>query len=198
MDVLLVGFIAGLVYGGLRTGLLRRLLGLAFMALAFVLGAYLREPIGGIVTSIFPNIPSDYAGLVGYTVAFPLILGAAHLIAHPFVKGKHLGSVSHRVDQVLGGIFGGVEAVLLISAVVVILDTYFGVNGTGGHTPGLTVFTQFRALFDGSTTVHLLRDSTVPLVETVLGPLLPKDISTLLPTGLPRGGFPRIPGIPGG
>ena len=96
MDVLLVGCIAGLVYGGLRTGLVHRLNRPGLMALAFVLGAYLREPIGGIVTSFFPNIPTDYAGLVGYTVAFPVILGpAAHLIAHPFVKGRHLGGVSH-------------------------------------------------------------------------------------------------------
>lgn len=57
MDLLLVGIIAGFVYGGLRTGFLRRLVGLALMALAFVLGAYLRVPIGGIATSFFPNIP---------------------------------------------------------------------------------------------------------------------------------------------
>lgn len=122
----------------------------------------------------------------------------ANLIAHPLFKGRAVSGMTRRVDQLLGGIFGGIEAVLIISAVVVILDTYFATNGAGGHTPGLSFFTQFRSSFDASTTVHLLRDTTVPLVENVLGPLLPKNISTLLPSGVPRGGIPRIPGIPGG
>jgi hypothetical protein len=45
---------------------------------------------------------------------------------------------------------------------------------------------------DGSTTVHILRDTTVPIVLGLLGPLLPKDISSLIPNGLPSlpGGVP--------
>ena len=51
------------------------------------------------------------------------------------------------------------------------------------------------ASFNESYTVHLLRATTVPLVLTVLGPLLPKDITSLVPGGLP--GMPGIPGVPG-
>jgi uncharacterized membrane protein required for colicin V production len=188
MDVVLVGFIAAFAAGGWRTGLLRRVAGLGFMALAFVLGAYIRQPVGGIITSIFKDIPADYAELVGYTVAFPLILGAAHVIAHPFLKDRAVSGLTHELDQVAGALFGALEAILIASAAVVILDTYFGTAPTIiGQTPGLAAFTQFRDAFNASTTVHLLRDTTVPLVLTILGPLLPKDISTLLPSGLPRG-----------
>ena len=187
MDFLLVGLIAGFVYGGLRTGFLRRLVGLGLMALSLVLGAYLRGPIGTLATGYFKTIPADYAGLVGYSIAFLVVLAIGTVIAHVLLRGKGVGGMTHRVDQVLGGIFGAVEAVLIISAVVVILDTYFSTNAATGHTPGLEFFTQFRTSFNASTTVHLLRDSTVPLVETVLGPLLPKDIASLLPSGLPKG-----------
>jgi hypothetical protein len=34
MDIILVGFIAGLTFGGWRTGLIHRLAGLAFMAIS--------------------------------------------------------------------------------------------------------------------------------------------------------------------
>ena len=188
MDVVLVGFIAAFAAGGWRTGLLRRAAGLGFMALAFVLGAYIRQPLGGIIITAFKDIPADYAELVGYTVAFPLILGAAHVIAHPFLKDRAVNGLSRELDQVAGALFGALEAILIASAAVVILDTYFGTASTIiGQTPGLAVFTQFRDAFNASTTVHLLRDTTVPLVLTILGPLLPKDISTLLPSGLPRG-----------
>ena len=192
MDVLLVGFIAGFVYGGWRSGFVRRVVGLALMAVSLVAGAYIRGPAGAVVTAIFPKIPTDYADLVGYTVAFPLILVIAHLIAHPFLKDRKVGAVSEAMNKALGAIFGGIEALLILSAVVVILDTYFATNAASGSTPGLTFFTQFRASFNASETVQLLRTTTVPLVETILGPLLPKDISSLLPSGLPTlpGGLP--------
>ena len=52
MDIVLVGFMAGLTFAGIRTGLILRLFGLLFIAIAFVLGAYLRGPFGALVTSI--------------------------------------------------------------------------------------------------------------------------------------------------
>ena len=187
MDVVLVGFIVGLVAGGWRTGFLRRLIGLGFIALSFVLGAYLRYPIGALAGAFFKGIPPAYANLVGYTIAFPVILAAAHLLTRPVLAHAAVGGLSRRADQALGAVFGGVEAVLIISAVVVILDTYVGPKSTLGHTPGLTYLNQLHAALNGSTTVHLLRDSTVPIVLAVLGPLLPKDVSTLAPTGIPTG-----------
>ena len=187
MDILLVGIIAGAAYGGWRTGLLRRLVGLGLLVLAFVLGAYLRGPMGQLATGFFKNIPADYAELVGYSIAFALILAVGNVIAHFALKGRAMSGMSRRTDQLLGALFGVVETVLILSAVVVILDTYFGTNTASGHTPGLEFFTQFRKSFNASQTVHLLRQTTVPLVETVLGPLLPKDISSLLPHGLPKG-----------
>ena len=74
MDVLLVGFIAGLIFGGWRTGLLKRLIGIGFLIISFVVSAYLRYPIGAIAVTFFKGIPTSYANLVGYTIAFPVIL----------------------------------------------------------------------------------------------------------------------------
>ena len=45
---MLLVFIGGFAIGGLRTEFLRSLLGLVFLAVAFVLGAYLRHPIGAL------------------------------------------------------------------------------------------------------------------------------------------------------
>jgi uncharacterized membrane protein required for colicin V production len=42
VDVILVGFIAGYIYAGFRTGFLRRLIGIVVMALSVVLSAYFR------------------------------------------------------------------------------------------------------------------------------------------------------------
>ena len=60
-DLVLMGLFAGFVRGGWSTGFVRRLFGLLFVAASFVIGAYLRTPIGAIVGSTFPEMPKQYA-----------------------------------------------------------------------------------------------------------------------------------------
>jgi uncharacterized membrane protein required for colicin V production len=196
MDLILVGFVAGLTFGGWRTGFLHRLAGLAFAAIAFVAGAYLRGPFGTLIHGIFPNVPADYAELLGYAFAFPIILAVIHVVAYPFLKDKHMSGMTRELDKALGAIFGFIEGVLILSILVVIFDTYFGTPESIGQTPGLGILSGVVASFNESYTVHLLRDTTVPIVLAVLGPLLPKDISSVIPGGVP--GMPGIPGLPGG
>jgi uncharacterized membrane protein required for colicin V production len=126
MDLILVGFVAGLTFGGWRTGFLHRLAGLAFAAIAFVAGAYLRGPFGTLIHGIFPNVPADYAELLGYAFAFPIILAVIHVVAYPFLKDKHMSGMTRELDKALGAIFGFIEGVLILSILVVIFDTYFG------------------------------------------------------------------------
>lgn len=185
MDVVLVGFIGGFIFGGWRTGFLRSLIGIIFMALSFVLSAYFRYPVGQIASTFFKDIPSDYANLVGYTIAFPVVLAALHIAGH-FVFGRvQVSGITKEMDKALGAAFGGVEAVLILSAAVVILDTYFGTNSTIAKSVAPGYLKELTAALNGSETVHLLRSSTVPVVLAVLGPLLPKDVGALLPGGLP-------------
>ncbi len=193
MDIVLVGFMAGLTFAGFRTGLILRLFGLLFIAIAFVAGAYLRGPFGALVTSIFKDIPPDYASLVGYTFAFPVILAVLHLATYPITKRFHPQGLTKELDRGLGALFGFIEAVLILSVVVVIFDAYFVKGLETGNLPGIDYFNSLASSFNQSTTVHILRQTTVPLVLTVLGPLLPKDISSLIP-----GGVPGLPGLPGG
>jgi uncharacterized membrane protein required for colicin V production len=195
MDVVLVGFIAGFIYGGWNTGFLKRLIGIGFMALSFVASAYFRYPVGAIASAFFKDIPADYANLIGYTIAFPVVLGALHLGSRTLLSRVSVQGITKEMDQALGALFGAIEAILILSAAVVILDTYFGTSSTLSQTAGLGVLKGFTESFNASTTVHILRDTSVPFVLTVLGPFLPKDLKTILPAGLPAG----LPGgLPGG
>lgn len=193
MDVLLVGFIAGLAFTGWRRGFLSTLAGLFYLAIAFVLGAWLSGPLGDLVSQFLPGVPPDYAGLVGYALVFPIVIGILHALTYPLLRGRRMSSMTREVDRALGAVFGFLEAVFIVSAVVVIFDTYFAGGQTPGSTPGLDVFSGLAAGLNSSYTVQLLRATTVPLVLTLLGPLLPRDISSLIP-----GGLPGMPGMPGG
>jgi uncharacterized membrane protein required for colicin V production len=191
MDVVLVGFIAASIFGGFRAGLIRSVLGLLFMAVAFVAGAYLRYPVGALFTTFFKDVPSDYSNLVGYTIVFPVVLAGLHLVSGVLFKKVAVKGITKEIDSGLGALFGGVEAILIISAAIVIVDTYLGTNQIR-HTLGPGMLKTVTDALDGSTTVHILRDTTVPIVLGLLGPLLPKDISSLIPNGLPSlpGGLP--------
>jgi uncharacterized membrane protein required for colicin V production len=194
-DLILLLFIAGFVRLGWSTGLLQRLAGLAYIALSFVAGAYLREPAGALLLKVFPQIPAQYADMVGYSVVFAVLVAALHLITRPMIKTAQVGW-SRRIDKVLGAVFGFAEAILLISAAIVILDTYFGTAGSLGKDPGLGFLKDVSRALDHSTIGQFLIHTTVPFVLAVLGPLLPKDIKSLVPVGLPGGGGPA--GLPGG
>jgi uncharacterized membrane protein required for colicin V production len=193
MDLVLLGFIGATIFGGWRAGLIRSLLGLVFMAIAFLAGAYLRYPIGALFSTFSKNVPPDYSNLVGYAIVFPAVLAGLHVVSGLFLKRVSVNGITKVTDSALGAIFGGVEAILIVSAAIVIVDTYLGTNSTLRHTLGPGMLKTITDALNGSTTVHLLRDTTVPVVLSILGPLLPKDISTLLPAGLPTGipgGFP--------
>jgi len=194
MDVVLIGFIGGYIVGGWRTGFLRRLAGLGFLALSFVLGAYLRTPIGAILHTIFKDIPESYLAMVGYTIAFAALVIVFNIVTGPVLSKVAVSGLSRTLDQVLGAILGGVEAILIISVAVVILDTYFGPKGTFGGEPGLGFLKQLTDALNTSTTVQILRETTVPFVLAILGPLLPKDVTTFIPKVLPLPS--NLPGFP--
>ena len=196
-DILLLGFIGGYIKGGWSTGFLRRLAGLGYMALSFVIGAYLRQPIGALISGIFPQMPPAYADMLGYSIAFTVLVAGANIITGPILSKVAVNGVSRKLDQALGAVLGGIEAVLIVSAVIVILDTYFGSAGALVQDPGLGFLKTLSQALDSSTIGQALIHTTVPFVLAVLGPLLPKDISTLVPTtGLPGTGIPGL-GIPG-
>ena len=196
MDVVLVGFIAGFIYGGFRTGFLRRLLGIVFIAISAVAGAYFRYPVGLIAKQLFPDIPADYANMVGYSIAFPAILVGLHIFeALVLRKVVPQHGLSREADQALGAVFGGIEAILIVSVAVVVVDTYFGTNSTLAADIPSGLLKSFTEAFNASETVKLLLGTSVPVALAVLTPLLPKDLTTLLPNGLPaRLPFP-IPSV---
>ena len=123
--------------------------------------------------------------MVGYSIAFAVLVAALNIVTGPVLSRVAVSGVSRRMDQVLGAILGGVEAVLLISAAIVILDTYFGTAGSLGKDPGLGFLKTLSEALDQSTIGQFLIKTTVPLVLTILGPLLPKDVSSVVPTGIP-------------
>ena len=198
VDLVVLGVFAGLARAGWSSGFVRRLAGLIFIALSFVLSAYLRPILGGLVNGFFPKVPHQYAEMVGYSVAFSVMVIVFNLFSRAILSRVAVQGMARRTDQVLGVVFGVVEGVVLVSALIVILHTYTD-SATLGAFSDLKVLQSIRAAVDDSTIGKLLEDTTVPLVLLLLGPFLPTDIKSIVPSQIP-GGLPffptSLPGIP--
>ena len=119
-DLVLLGLFAGFIIGGWRSGFIRRLAGLIYLVISFVLGAYLRGPLGAIVVGIFPHIPKTYADMVSYSAAFAILVFAFNLFSSVILSKVAVQGLSKVTDKVLGAVFGGIEAALIASAAIVI------------------------------------------------------------------------------
>jgi uncharacterized membrane protein required for colicin V production len=195
-DVLLLGFFGALILGGWTTGFVRRLAGLLFMAASFVLGAYLRAPIGAIVVSIFPDIPKAYAEMIGYAIGSTVLIFLFNLLSGAVLSKVAVQGLSKVTDKALGAVLGAVEAALIASAAIVILHTYSSEVAALANLGGFGLLKDIAAGIDSSTIGKLLTSTTVPVVLAILGPLLPSDITSLVPTtipGLPGGSLPKLP-----
>jgi len=197
MDVLLVGFIVGFIFAGWATGFLRRLVGLGFIVISFVLSVYLSKPFGELIHGWFPDVTPAYAELWAYLLIFPTALVALHLLVGRLLKNVAVQGVSRGLDRALGAIFGAIEAILILSVVVIAIDRY-AVQVAASSIGSIRALTDVLQGISTSNTARILRETTVPFLLAIVGPLLPKDISSLLdklPNGV-KGGIPGVPGFP--
>jgi len=195
-DVIMLGAITGSLLTGFRSGLIRRLAGMVFLGIAFVVGAQVSGLVGSVVQGFFPQVPKQYASSMGYSVAFTGLLIGLNLLSGPILSRVAIRGPSRVLDQFLGGAFGVAESVLVISAVIVIVHTYTDPSNSLSALTNLTVLNDIRKGIDGSAIGQALSTTTVPLLLTVMGPFLPTDIKSIVPIAIP-GGLPfPIPGFP--
>ena len=191
VDVVLLGVFAGFARAGWSSGFVRRLAGLLFILVGFVASAYLRGPVGALVHTFLPDVPKEYADAIGYSISFSALTIGLNLVSGPILARVPKQGIAHRTDQLLGVVFGLVEAVILVSAAIVILHTYAD-SKSFAVIEKTSFLRDLRDAVDGSTIGKLLEDTTVPIVLLLLGPFLPTDIKSVVPTQIP-GGLPFFP-----
>jgi uncharacterized membrane protein required for colicin V production len=195
-DVVLLVVFAGFARAGWSSGFVRRLFGLLFIVVGFVASAFLRTPVGALVHEFLPKVPAEYADVIGYSVAFSAITIGLNLVSGAFLSRVPQHGFARRTDQLLGVAFGIAEAAVLVSAGIVILHSFSTETvlpgGLGEFVPTLN---GLRKAVDDSTIGKLLEDTTVPIVLLLLGPFLPTDLKSIVPTQIP-GGLPFFPKVP--
>jgi uncharacterized membrane protein required for colicin V production len=172
--VFAVAFILGFIQGTLR-----RLLGLGSMLFSFLLAANLRATVGGFFAQNWHQFPKEYSYMIGFGLVFVTATVVFSLVIQGLYKHQPLFAKADAVDEVLGGILGVVQAMLLLGVAIIILDSFFRLPILPSDGELILVRDLWHAI-DSSGIVHVYRDVLIPGLYAILSPLIPYDIRAVV------------------
>ncbi|MEO8228984.1 MAG: CvpA family protein [Chloroflexota bacterium] len=179
-DWLVVGFCVAMFVLGFAQGVVRRLLGIASIAFSFLLAAQLRGSLGSFFASNWTQFPSEYSYMIAFGILFVVSTVIFALVIQSYYKRAPIFAKYPILDELLGGLLGVVEALLLIGCGIAILDSFFRLPiAIGGQEVA-----QIRDLYNAvnvSSTAEVFRSTLIPVFVTIFGPLVPSDIQALFP-----------------
>jgi uncharacterized membrane protein required for colicin V production len=178
-DVVAILVVLGFFVLGFAQGTIRRLLGLAVTVLAIVVALLLRDPVGDWLARYWTQLPPEYVTMLAFGGIFLLVWIAASITVQSFYKRQDLFTRSALADELVGGLLGVLQALLLLGILVLVLDSFYALPGI---TPDPDEIALIRSLFefvDPSRTAALYRDTILPPVLAIAAPIVPADLRAL-------------------
>jgi uncharacterized membrane protein required for colicin V production len=180
-DLVIVLILFAFFILGFIQGTIRRLIGIAAILLSFILAANLREPLGDFLKANWTQFPPEYAVMVGFGTVFVAAVIASTLVIQTYYHKVPLFQRATVIDEVLGGLLGVVQGILILGAVIIILDSYFMLPGRPTRDSELPVLRDVYEAYDPagtpiSATALIFRDTLVPGFLAVTGPVMPNTL----------------------
>jgi uncharacterized membrane protein required for colicin V production len=174
-------FLFGMFVLGFAQGAIRRLLGLAAILFSFLLAGQLRDPLGAFLAPNWTQFPPAYSYMLAYLFVFAFSAILFSIIIQSFYKHQALFENATVVDEIIGGLVGVLEGLILIGAMIVILDSYFALpEATINPGPNeLPFLRDIYDLYDPSWTAAVFRDTLLPVFLALVGALVPEEIRAL-------------------
>lgn len=175
--VILLALLAMFVVGYAQ-GVVRRLLGIGAILFSLFLAAQLRQPVGEYLANQWGTIAQSYSYMVAFGAVF---VAAAVTISLGIQLTYRPAPLFHKypvLDEILGGLLGVLEGLIILVAILLILDPHYTLPGVQ-QSVGAGEFTFLRSvheLLDDSVTAEFLRNSVIPVVLGALGFLFPQDV----------------------
>lgn len=172
-DIAIVVLLIVFLLIGLFRGALRQLLALGAWLVAFVVAAQARGFLADWMRAQEPDFSVQYANMLGFLVTFLIVLLAALAIIELSGRAVTLSS-RELVESVVGGAALLLVGILAITGVLFALDTHYALPP--GFTAEVDLVRQLHTALADSRIATVLHDTLVPLVQSLLGPLLPPDV----------------------
>jgi uncharacterized membrane protein required for colicin V production len=163
---------------GVMQGSIRRLLGIIAVLFAFLVAANLREPFGRFLADNWTQFPPEYDQLLAFIIAFTIGSIILSIAIQAFYKRTDLYARRPIVDDVVGGLLGLAEGLLVLVIVVVILGSYTLPDARPGD---VTILRQVSGMVHDSAICGGVRDVLAPLFVHLFGWILPPDLVSRFP-----------------
>ena len=176
IDIALVVLFASAFLLGVFRGALRQLISLGAWLVTFLLASYVRQPIGDWIAGQ-TAYSTEYVDMLGFALAFIVFFGLALIVIQ--IGGRTVELIARPgFDELLGGLLGLAWAVMAITSLLIILDTYYA-----NPLPNSSELASVRDLVIGLRELSIadaLHRSAVPGLVSILGPLLPAEVRASL------------------
>jgi uncharacterized membrane protein required for colicin V production len=178
-DILVVFFVAAFFVVGYIQGTLRRALGLAIALVSLLLAMNLRDPLGAWLTQYWTQLPQAYVYMLALGGSFLTIYIVGSIAVQTFYRKTTIFTKATVVDELVGGILGAVQALLLVSALIIILDSYYAQSGVRTNPNELGILGDIYTFYNASHVVELFRSSLIPLFFALFGWIVPSDLAEM-------------------
>lgn len=175
-DLLVVLVMFAFFIVGYIQGTIRRLLGIASILFSFLLAANLRDPLGSFFAANWTQYEREYSFMIAFGVVFGVAVLGFSLTIQTFYAKVELFEKYPVIDEVLGGLLGIVQGMVILGAVIAILDSFFLLPGVAPRASELPTLRELHQAIDPSGTAILFRQSLLPAFFAVFGPLLPEAV----------------------
>jgi len=179
-DWVVLGFCVLMFVLGFAQGVVRRLLGIAGVIFSFLLAANLRDALGSFLASNWTQFPREYSYMLAFGFLFVVFEVIFTIVIQSTYKPAPILAKYPVVDEVLGGLLGIVQALMIVGAGIVILDSFFRLPIGIGEQQIQLLKNLYEAVNE-SNVVVVFRETLLPLFVAIVGPLLPSDIQALYP-----------------
>ncbi len=174
VDLIIIVALFGAFILGVMQGSIRRLLGIISVIFAFLVAANLRDTVGDMLASNWKQFPVGYNRLLAFLLLWAILTIVISILIQGFYKRTDIYARKPIVADIIGGLLGLLEGVIVLLILIIILNSYILPAPQSGDVDQLRSI-QKAILYD-SNIAGGLRDSVVPTVVHLLAVLLPADV----------------------
>ena len=163
---------------GYAQGVVRRLLGIAAIVFSLVLAAQLRTPLGEYLTQEWAGIQPSYSHMVAFGAVFAAAAVTISLGIQITYRPAPLFQNYPVLDEILGGLLGVLEGIIILVAILLILDPHYNQPDVQQRVAQgeFTILRDVHRLLNDTLTASILRDTVIPAILAVFGVLFPQDV----------------------
>ena len=176
IDLVVILALAAGVFVGFTQGMIRYVLNIVVVLLAFVLASQLATPLFELLSFWTAFTPEVREFVLFFVLFIGLVIGGWFII-RAFYRRTRL-PIAKQLDEIGGAIFGLVWVAVLITFLLLVLDSVFA--DTAEPLPGIGGLRAFYDAMNSSLLVEFFRETIIPTAGFLARPFVPSDIARLL------------------